>query len=123
MKIKRVNEMNTDIKIITPEHISIMEYEMGEWIVDVVDASIYFNKPEVKNRYNEYFDEKYPELMKLVKNLEEDDYDISESIRDLKDDGEISEVDYFKYCSEIYNIDRKVNELFWEMWEEYELEL
>jgi hypothetical protein len=129
MKIKRVNEMFNEIKLITPDNIEKMENEMGEWIVDIVDASMYFNKPDVKERYFKYFEEKYPELMKLVKEYESEEkskgytrnLDISEVIHDIVDD-KISKEDYYKYCAEIYNLDKKVNEFFWEMWEEYEIE-
>jgi hypothetical protein len=132
MKIKRLNEMSNDMKIITPEHISKMEYEMGEWIVDVVDASMYFNKPEVKERYDKFFEENHPDIMKLVKEQDTEskesrrfyrELDISEAIHNLLDEEKISEEDYFKCCADIYNLDEKVNEFFWEMWEEYELNL
>lgn len=115
------------MKLITPDNIEKMENEMGEWIVDIVDASVYFNQPEVKARYNKHFEEKYPEVMKLVKEKAEKEklrpyyreLDISEAIHDIDD--QISKDDYYKYCAEIYNLDKEVNEFFWEMWEEYEI--
>jgi len=108
MKIKRVNEMNSEMKLITPDNIEKMENEMGEWIVDIVDASVYFNQPEVKARYNKHFEEKYPEVMKLVKEKAEKEklrpyyreLDISEAIHDIDD--QISKDDYYNFFINLF---------------------
>jgi len=106
---------------ITADHIAHMEGEMGEWIVDCVDFSMYMNKPEVKARYYDLIGKAYPELVITKEEMEESD--ITEVLNDRFGADEMGEDDYYKYNAFVYNIDPGVWKGFWEYWDECDFKL